>query len=180
MVFLDLIKKRESVRSYINKEVEKEKIEQCLEAARLAPSACNAQPWKFIVVNEKSKLCEIRSSIYDPLVKINKFALTCECFIVVVSEKRNLTSKIGEIVKRKDYTSLDIGMACEHICLQATELDLGTCIIGWFKENNVKRLLNIPKSKEVPLIIAIGYHENKCPRNKVRKDLNHIVSYNNY
>lgn len=180
MVFLDLVKKRESIRSYVNKEVEKEKIELCLEVARLAPSACNAQPWKFIVVNEESKLCEIRSSIYDPLVGINKFALSCRCFIVAVSEKRNLTSKIGEIVKRKDYSSLDIGMACENICLQAAELDLGTCIIGWFKENNIKKLLNIPRNKEVPLVIAIGYHENKCPRNKVRKDLNDIVSYNNY
>ncbi|MPQ44765.1 nitroreductase family protein [Clostridium tarantellae] len=180
MKFLELVNNRQSVRTYINKDVEKEKIIKCIEAARLAPSACNAQPWKFIIVNEKNTLLKIRNMIYDPIIGINKFALECKCFIIIVKEKRNLTSKIGEIVKKKDYSSIDIGIACEHICLQACELGLGTCIIGWFKENKIKEILNIPKNKEISLIISLGYDEMNIKRKKVRKDLNSIVTFNSY
>lgn len=68
------------------------------------------------------------------MIGINKFAITSPAFIVVVGEKRNLTSKMGELIKKKDYTSMDIGIASEHLCLAATELGLGTCMMGWFKE----------------------------------------------
>ena len=178
MNFFELINKRESVRGYLDKPVEKEKIEKIIECARLSPSACNAQPWKFVVVNDKDILEKVAKKLYDPLVSgINKFALT---FIVVVGEKRNLASKIGSIVKNKDYTSMDIGIACENICLAATELGLGTCMMGWFKEKDIKKILEIPDKKEVHLVISLGYYENKEPRKKVRKEINEIFSYNKY
>lgn len=181
MNFFELIKKRESVRGYLDKEVEREKIEKIIECARLSPSACNAQPWKFVVVDNKNIIKDVAKKVYDPLVSgINKFALTAPVFIVVVGEKRNLTSKIGEIVKKKDYTSIDIGIACENICLAATELGLGTCMIGWFKEKDIKNILSIPSKKEVHLIITLGYYENNAPRKKVRKDMSEILSYNKY
>ncbi len=181
MNFFELINKRESVRGYLDKPVEKEKIEKIIECARLSPSACNAQPWKFVVVNDKDILEKVAKKLYDPLVSgINKFALTSPVFIVVVGEKRNLTSKIGSIVKNKDYTSIDIGIACENICLAATELGLGTCMMGWFKEKDIKKILEIPDKKEVHLVISLGYYENKEPRKKVRKEINEIFSYNKY
>lgn len=180
MDFNQLINERISTRKYLDKKVEREKIEACIEAARLAPSACNSQPWKFIVVDEEENLKEIRNSIYDPLIGINKFALGCQCFIVIVSEKRNITSKIGSIVKKKDYTSLDIGIASEHICLAATELGLGSCMIGWFKEKEIKNILGIPKNREIPLVIALGYYESRGVSKKVRKELDEIISYNKY
>ena len=180
MNFKQLINERESIRSYSDKPVEREKIEECIEAARLAPSACNSQPWKFVVVDEGDYLNEIKKVIYDPVIGINKFALGCQCFIVVVSEKRNITSKIGAVVKGKDYTSLDIGISSEHICLAATNMGLGTCMIGWFKEKEIKELLGIPKNREIPLIIAVGYYESKGTRKKVRKELTEIISYNKY
>lgn len=180
MDFMHLINKRESIRKYLDKKVEREKIEICIDAARVAPSACNSQPWKFVVVDEEEELSKIRKAIYDPLIGINKFALGCQCFIVVVSEKRNITSKIGSLIKSKDYTSLDIGIASEHICLVATEMGLGTCMIGWFKEKEIKELLEIPKNREVPLVIAVGYHETNKSRKKVRKELAEILTYNKY
>ncbi|MDY4078708.1 MAG: nitroreductase family protein [Clostridium sp.] len=181
MNFFELINKRESVRGYLDKPVEREKIEKIIECARLSPSACNAQPWKFVVVDNKKIVEKISKNLYDPLIGgINKFALTSPVFIVVVGEKRNLTSKIGSVVKNKDYTSMDIGIACENICLAATELGLGTCMMGWFKEKGIKKILEIPDKKEIHLVISLGYHENKEPRKKVRKEINEIFSYNKY
>lgn len=181
MNFIDLVKKRESVRGYLDKSVEREKIERCIECARLAPSACNSQPWKFIVVDDKDMVQSLAKKIYDPLVSgINKFTLTSPCFIAVVSQKRNLTSKIGSIVKKKDYTSIDLGIATEHICLAATELGLGTCIIGWFKEKEIKDILKVPKNLGIEVIISIGYFDNKNPREKNRKNIDEILSYNEY
>ena len=75
---------------------------------------------------------------------------------------------------------MDIGIASEHICLAATELGLGTCMMGWFNEKEIKSLLNIPKNREVNLVISIGYYDNKPPRKKVRKKFEEIVSYNRF
>lgn len=180
MDFFTLINKRESVRGYLDKQVEREKIIKIIEAARVAPSACNAQPWKFIVVNDKEITREVAKNLYEPMIGLNKFALTAPVFIVVVGEKRNLTSKMGELIKKKDYTSIDIGIASEHICLAATELGLGTCMMGWFKEKEIKKLLNINKNKEIHLVISLGYYDDKEPRNKVRKPIDEILSFNEY
>lgn len=180
MDFFTLINKRESVRGYLDKQVEREKIIKIIEAARVAPSACNAQPWKFVVVNDKEITREVAKNLYKPMIGLNKFALTAPVFIVVVGEKRNLTSKMGELIKKKDYTSIDIGIASEHICLAATELGLGTCMMGWFKEKEIKKLLNINKNKEIHLVISLGYYDDKEPRNKVRKPIDEILSFNEY
>lgn len=180
MDFLKLVNTRESTRVYLDKKVERENLEKCIEAARLAPSACNSQPWRFIVVDEGNMVESIRKTIYDPLIKMNKFALEAPAFIVAVFEKPNITSKIGGMIKGKDFTILDVGMACEHICLEATEQGLGTCMIGWFKEKEIKTLLNIPKDKTIALVISIGYPKSESPRKKVRKDLMDILSYNKY
>lgn len=180
MDFFTLINKRESVRGYLDKQVEREKIIKIIEAARVAPSACNTQPWKFIVVNDKEITREVAKNLYEPMIGLNKFALTAPVFIVVVGEKRNLTSKMGELIKKKDYTSIDIGIASEHICLAATELGLGTCMMGWFKEKEIKKLLNINKNKEIHLVISLGYYDEKEPRNKVRKPIDEILSFNEY
>ncbi|MBY0756852.1 nitroreductase family protein [Clostridium sardiniense] len=180
MDFFNLINKRESVRGYLEKQVEREKIIKIIEAARLAPSACNAQPWKFVVVDDKEITKEVANNLYEPMIGLNKFALTAPVFIVVVGEKRNLTSKMGELIKKKDYTSIDIGIASEHICLAATELGLGTCMMGWFKEKAIKKLLNINTNKEIHLVISLGYYDDREPRKKVRKAIDDILSFNEY
>ncbi|WP_024613713.1 nitroreductase family protein [Clostridium sp. Ade.TY] len=180
MNFFELVEKRESIRGYIEKKVEREKIIKIIGAARVAPSACNSQPWKFIVVDDEDKVKSISKCLYEKVIGLNKFALTAPSFIVVVSEKRNLTSKMGELIKKKDYTSIDIGISAEHICLAATELGLGTCMMGWFKENEIKKLLNIPSNREIQLVISLGYHNNNIPRKKVRKQIDEIYSFNEY
>lgn len=180
MDFFELIKNRESVRGYLSQKVEREKIEKVLDTARLAPSACNSQPWKFVVIDDNELLSKISKSLYTPAIGINKFATTAPAFIIVIDEKRNITSGVGSLIKKQDYTSVDIGIASEHICLAATELGLGTCMMGWFDEKEIKKILEIPKSRKIHLVISIGYYDKKEPKKKIRKDLKEIISYNKY
>ncbi|HEM49072.1 MAG TPA: nitroreductase [Caldithrix sp.] len=178
--FLDMVKTRQSTRDYDTRPVEKEKIDRCLEAARLSPSACNAQPWKFIVVEKPDIRHELADAIYDRVLSMNHFTKQAPVHIVVVRERANITSGIGQMVKGIEYPLLDIGIAAIHLCLQAVEEGLGTCIIGWFKQKKVKQLLSIPKNKRVELIITVGYPATNEIRPKKRKARKDIVSYNRY
>jgi len=178
---LELLAHRQSVRAYSDIPVEAEKLARCLEAARLAPSACNAQPWKFIVVDEpqlKDAVAGYTNS--GKLVPLNHFTRQAKILIVIVRESPNLTSKIGAILKDKPYTLMDIGIVAHQFCLQATAEGLGTCILGWFNEKKVKELLHIPKSKRAELIITVGYPASDVLREKTRKKIDEICCYNKY
>ena len=150
---------------------------KCLEAARLSPSACNAQPWKFVVVDDKEKLAVMADAAEG--LGMNKFTHGVPVMVAVVLEKMNASAKLGSLVKNKDYCMLDLGMAVEHFCLQAAELGLGTCIMGWFDEKRIAGLLNVPRGKRIPLIISLGYPAAPT-RNKVRKPMDAISSWNEY
>jgi nitroreductase len=178
--FLHLVENRESVRSYTSTPVEHEKIRRILETARLAPSACNAQPWTFIVVNNpeiKNKLADATST---KVIGLNHFAKQAPVHIVIVMEPANLTSRFGSMVKQKHFPLLDIGIAAEHICLAAVAEGLGTCMIGWFDEPAVRKLLSIPTKSRPILIITLGYPTNPETREKRRKTLDEVVKYNSY
>ena len=129
MSFLDLANKRYSVRNYKNTPVVQEKIDRCIEAARLAPSACNSQPWKFIIVDDPELVNELAKAAFEGLLDFNKFAFKAPVLILIVSERQKAFAKFGSIVKRKNFSLMDIGIAAEHFCLQATEEGLGTCAI---------------------------------------------------
>jgi nitroreductase len=177
---LKLIGRRQSVRAYADQPVEKEKLMRCIEAARLAPSACNAQPWKFIIIDDpviKNAIADLTSS---KLLSMNHFTKQAPVHIAVVREKANLTSNLGQVLKDKEYPLIDIGIAVAQFCLQATAEGLGTCIMGWFKEKQVKRLLNIPYNKRLELIITVGYPASDEIRMKVRKETEKILSFNQY
>ncbi len=181
MDFSELIKIRQSVRSYSDKAVEKEKIEKCLEAARLAPSASNSQPWKYIVVDDKELKNKVAEATYDKLVKFNKFALQAPVIVVIVLEKPKLISQIGGEIKKREWPLIDIGITAEHFCLQAAELGLGTCMIGWFNQKRIQKLLNIPKNKTIGLAITAGYPPDGYPlRKKIRKEKSEVIGYNKY
>ena len=180
MSFLELLRKRESVRKYIDQRVEREKIENCLEASRLAPSACNSQPWRFIIVDDPELSKEVAQATFSKAVSFNKFTMTAPAFAVIVAKKRVTSAKFGEMIKGIPYYFIDIGIAAEHFCLQALEEGLGTCMLGWFNEKKIKKLLEIPKQEKIALVIALGYHENKEVRKKTRKDMDSIRTYNKY
>lgn len=180
MNFSELVQARQSVRGYTPESVEQEKLEKCIEAARVAPSACNSQPWHFIVVNDPPLRDAIADTTSNRVIGINHFTKQAPVHIVIVREQPNLTSGIGGTIWNKDYTTYDIGIATAQFCLQATELGLGTCILGWFNEKSVKKILNIPSKKRVELIITLGYPSNNDIRPKKRKNMEQMCSYNKY
>lgn len=173
--FFDLIKQRESCRNYSDKQVEKEKLIACIEACRIAPSACNGQPWKFIVVNNKELSPKVANCLQD--IGMNKFTNKCPAFIIVLEEKGDFKARIGGTIKNQDYSSIDIGIATAHLCLAATEQGLSTCIMGWFNEKMLKDLLHIKASKRIRLVVSIGYSENTKLRTKVRKSIDEISQF---
>ena len=152
MTYKELLLKRQSDRKYEERAVENDKLEACLEAARLSPSACNSQPWTFVVVNEAEVLQQMRKATAD--MALNRFIHQVPVIVAVVLEKANFTSSIGSVIKDKEYTLLDLGIAANNFCMQATELGLGTCMIGWFDEKKVKQILNVPTAKRIPLLTA--------------------------
>lgn len=209
MDFLELANRRQSTRKYdTTRAVESEKIARIIEAARLAPSACNAQPWHFVVVNDAELIDETLEAIEYPtedetqpvhfvvvdetelknkvadaasarLLGMNHFTKQAPIHILLVEEKVNLSSGIGGVIKDKHFAYVDIGIAASHICLAAEAEGLGSCILGWFNESKIKKLLNIPDSKRVILDILIGYPAQEL-RPKKRKATSEIVSYNTY
>lgn len=177
MDFYDLIQKRQSDRRYdASRQVDRDLVMKCLEAARLAPSACNSQPWKFVVVDQpdlKGQMAEAAAGM-----GMNRFATEAPVIVAVVLEKMNLTARIGSVIKDKEYSLLDVGIAVEHFCLQAAELGLGTCILGWFDEKKVKKLLGVDR-RRIPLLITLGYPAG-ATRPKSRKTLEEMSSWNKY
>jgi len=181
MDFSELILLRQSVRKYQNKPVVSEKLEKLIESVRLAPSACNSQPWKLIIVDQPELKNEIARETFSKLVTFNKFASQAPVIAVLVIEKAKLIAQIGGSIKNMEYPQIDIGIASEHFCLQAAELGLGTCMIGWFNEKKIKTLLHIPPQKRIGLVITLGYPpEGYKQRQKIRKKTNEFCSFNGY
>lgn len=179
--FSELVMKRRSVRRYEDRAVERDKVIACLEAARVAPSACNSQPWHFIVVDDKKSRDLIGVFSENKITKMNMFVKSAPMIIAVVTEPSNLSASIGALLKHKPYNIMDMSMAVEHFCLQAADLDLGTCILGWFQERKVKRLLGVPWRKRIHLLITLGYPaDGNRERKKNRRTIDDIVSFERY
>lgn len=176
---LELITSRQSDRKYSDRPVEKVKLERIIEAGRLAPSACNAQPWKLIVVTDPDVFKKVAEAATAKLLGMNTFVKQAPLAIVVIREKPNFSSKVGGTIKNKDYSLIDIGIAAENICLQAKAEGLGSCLIGWFDEPELRKILSIPRTKRVELIITMGYSLSE-QREKKRKPEDEVVSYNKY
>jgi len=176
---LSLINGRQSERRYLDKPVEKEKIERITDAGRLSPSACNGQPWRFIVVDDPGLRQAVASATESEILRMNTFVQQAPVLIVIVREKSNFTSRAGDLIKKRDYSLIDIGIATASIVYQATAEGLGTCIIGWFDEKKIKKVLGIPASKKVELVISVGYTDNR-QRDKSRKPPEEVISFNRY
>jgi nitroreductase len=176
---LELMSVRQSERRYLDRPVEREKIDRIAEAGRLSPSACNGQPWKFILVDEPALRLEVAGATESKVLSMNSFVHQAPVLIVIVREKSNFTSSAGDLIKKKDYSLIDIGIATASMVYQAFAEGLGTCIIGWFDEKKIREILGIPKSKKVELVLSVGYTENTV-RKKSRKPAEEVISYNKY
>ncbi|MDD4189307.1 MAG: nitroreductase family protein [Eubacteriales bacterium] len=175
MKFFEMAQKRESCRNFKPIDVEKEKLIKCIEAARLAPSACNGQPWNFIVAVEPDAVKKTREFVQE--IGMNKFTSECRAFIIIYDGSASASATIAGRIKRRDYTQIDTGIAAAHICYAAMDQGLSTCILGWLNEVKIKGYFNIPESKRVHLVIAVGYAEDKPLRNKSRKPMEDILKF---
>ncbi len=168
--FFELSLKRESCRNF-NKEknVEDSLIEKCLMTAMNSASACNSQPWSFVVENNSEKHQKVIECIQAK--GMNKFARKCPAFIVVVEEVAKIISgEQWELQPDQKYAKFDIGFAVSHICFSAVELGLSTCVLGAVDSEGIKETLEIDKNKEVVVVVAIGYPAKDKVRKKIRKE----------
>ncbi len=176
---LSLMKSRQSERKYLDRPVERDKIERIAEAGRLSPSACNGQPWHFVVVDEPSLRNEVAAATESQVLRMNSFVKEAPVLIVVVRKKSNLTSRAGDLLKQKDYSLMDIGIATASMVYQAAAEGLGTCIIGWVDSRRIRKVLSIPSTEKVELVISVGYTDNRL-RDKSRKPPEEVITFNKY
>jgi nitroreductase len=173
--FTELVQKRQSCRKYSSQAVDRDLIDRCLEAARLAPSAHNSQPWSFIVVDNPEDIARISEKAFTGIYSMTKFAGKAPVIIVVITEKANYLTRLGGQIRDVKYSLIDIGITCEHLVLQAEELGLGTCWIGWFSAKGLKKALNLPRSTKVDVLISLGYPLNpEYRRERKRKTLDDV------
>ncbi|MEG2204767.1 MAG: nitroreductase family protein, partial [Oscillospiraceae bacterium] len=133
-----LFEQRQSCRSYQSKPVEPEKLDACIRAARLAPSACNSQPWRFIVVNEPQRVEQLAKCVQE--TGMNRFTDGCTAFVVILEGNQSLSARFGGAMKDQKYAGIDIGLATAQLVLTAADEGLGSCILGWFNERKLKIL----------------------------------------
>ena len=181
MNFSELISIRQSVRSYSDRPVEPGKLQMLIESVRLAPSASNSQPWKLIIVDDPALRDAVAKATFSSAIAFNRFAPQAPVIAVLTVEKSKAITQIGGWMKKREFPLIDIGIAAEHFCLQAADLGLGTCMLGWFDEQTIKTLLEIPRGIRVGLLITLGYPAEGYPlRPKARKALEEMCAQNSY
>ncbi len=180
MTLSEIIQRRRSIRKFLDQPVEREKIEACLEAARLAPSADNVQPWRFVVVDDPEVRERLAKEAFSGIYKACRFAAAAPVLILILAYPDILANRLGKAIQGTQFYLLDIGIAGEHLVLAATEQGLGTCWIGWFSKKRVRKFFSIPGKYELVAMIALGYPDPKELRPKKTNALLDIVRYNKF
>jgi len=173
--FMALVRSRRSIRRFLPRPVEPDKLRTCLEAARLAPSAHNAQPARFLVVDDpglKDALCrEAFSGIYG----MSRFAAQAPVIVAILARKDFVAHRLGRQIQKISYHLIDIGIAGEHFILQAEELGLSTCWMGWFHFRKARRVLEVPRKYKLVALVPVGYAASRPPRETVRLPLSEVA-----
>ena len=174
MNFLEIANIRQSCRSYDeSRAVEKEKLEKILEAARLAPSACNGQPYQVTVCQGQAAK-DVAMNCRG--LGMNKFAVQAPICLVISEMPYVKSAAMGARVKNNDYRSIDIGIVTAYLTAEATAQGLSTCILGWLDDSKIREICSL--SYPVRLVITLGYaKEGDVLRKKVRKDLDALVAW---
>ena len=175
MDFLEIAQARQSCRAYDEtRDVEQEKLDAILEAARLAPSACNGQPYKFTVCRgETAKEVALATR---GMGGMNKFAIQAPVVIVISEMPYVKSAALGAKVKNNDYRSIDIGITTAYLTAEATAQGLSTCILGWPDDGKIRELCGL--AHPARLVITLGYaKDGDVLRKKVRKDRETLVSF---
>ena len=173
MNFTEIAETRQSCRKYNGeRQIENEKLKAILESARLAPSACNGQPYHITVCRGDAANGVAKAATG---MGMNKFALDAPIILVISEEDYVASAAFGARVKGNDYRSIDIGIVAAHITLEAAAQGLGSCILGWFDDQKVREICNL--TKPVRLLITLGYAaDDDKLRAKKRKDSDELIS----
>ena len=174
MNFLKIARSRQSCRNYDEtRQVEQEKLDAVLEAVRLAPSACNGQPYHLTVCRGQAAKDVAKATTG---MGMNKFAAQAPIQIVISEQPYVATAGAGAKLKGNDYRSMDIGIAAAYLTAEAEAQGLSTCILGWFSDKKIREICSLEHPAR--LVISLGYAKEGDPlRNKVRKSLEELVSY---
>ena len=174
MSFLEIANRRQSCRNYNSeKEVETEKLEAVLEAGRIAPSACNGQPYHFTVCRGESAKAVAKATMG---MGMNRFAPDAPVLIVISERDYVKTAAIGAKLKHNDYRSMDIGIAAAYMTAEAETQGLATCMLGWLDDEKIRKICSL--DHPVRLVIAMGYAaDGDKLRSKKRKDISEIVTF---
>jgi len=167
MDVFEAIKKRRSIRSYLSKPVEEEKLSKILEAARLAPSASNRQEWRFVVVRNEATKAKLSKAAKD-----QKFLEEAPIVIACLAATDNHLMTCGQ-----PCYPIDVAIAIDHMTLAAVSLGLGTCWIGAFYEEEVKKILDIPKEVRVVELLCLGFPKDEQSNKKERLAIEKIVFF---
>jgi nitroreductase len=173
--FLELAAARQSCRDFADRPVEREKLVKCVEAARLAPSACNSQPWSFVVVDNPRVAPEVAKASQQ--LGINEYISGARAFIVVLEEHAVLMPRLRALIDSQYFAKSDLGGALLSLCLEAESLGLGTCILGLYDREKLCSLLDIPLEKQFAGLVAVGYPADPKTRGKDRKPLESLVRF---
>jgi nitroreductase len=183
MDFLSMMEKRESCRSFQeDKPVSREQLLKIVEAGRLSPSGCNAQPWKFIVVDEaeaKEKLCD--ALVVEGGKTGAPWRGQVPAFIMVCEEPARVMPMVQKYYgTTQRFAQGDLGMAVMNMCYEALEQGLSTCVIGMCDQKKMQEYFGVPEGHEVRMTLAVGYAKEEGPRPKVRKSLEEVCSFNRW
>ena len=173
MNFYEIAQNRQSCRSYdANRAVEEDKLNAILEAVRLAPSACNGQPYHLTVCRGEVAKAVAKATMG---MGLNKFSIDAPILIVISEAPYCKTAALGAKVKGNDYRSIDIGIAAAYLTAEATAQGLSTCILGWLDDEKIREICSL--SHPVRLVITLGYaKESDKLREKKRKDMDELVT----
>jgi nitroreductase len=178
---LNVIQNRRSVRKFDPRPVERDILLTCIEAARLAPSADNVQPWRFIVLDDPDIKRDFEEKVFSGIYRITKWAMKAPVLVVLCADLNFVVHQVAEALQTIPYYLLDMGIAGEHFVLQAQELGLGTCWIGWFNVRKAKKILNLPRNVRICELMAVGYpSKDWAPKPKKRKAMEEIVFFNGW
>jgi nitroreductase len=175
-----VLESRRSIRRFRPDPVEKDKILSCLEAARVAPSAENAQTWRFLVIDDPEVKDRFAEAVFSGLYRPTRFAAQAPVLVLLMSRLDILANRLGRGVQGIPFHLLDMGIAGEHFVLRAEELGLGTCWIGWFAPRAARRFFRIPRAYRMIGLLAVGYPASRPPRPRVRKPLDEIAWFNRF
>lgn len=171
---------RVSIRKFQDRPVDRQVLLHCLDAARLAPSAENVQPWRFAIVDDPVTKEKLAKQAFSGIYRATRWAAKAPVLVVIFAELDILANRIGKQMTGINYYLIDIGIAGEHFVLQAQELGLGTCWIGWFNAKGARKALGAPRSFRAVEMMALGHPAAGYKRTRKRKSIDNMSFFNEY